>query len=221
MSSSLDGMSPPPSRPASLVLLMDVIEHIENDTGFLNGLRARPSTSTATRASHHRPRVSVAVQLARQLSGTLSPVFKWIASAADRALRASGSSTSATFSAACCPSGFSRSSRSVSSDSSPTSHTSGIVTWTGGDAAATLFSGALLFSTRACRWQSQGADCGCQGCRTTPYASSLPDRSLLQRGAAASARHVPGVPSLRVRHASLCLVDDGSSDGTLKARSRP
>src|SRR5262245_34335058 len=49
MSSSLDGMAPPPSRPASLVLLMDVIEHIEDDTGFLTGLHGRPYIGPDTR----------------------------------------------------------------------------------------------------------------------------------------------------------------------------
>lgn len=49
MSSSLDGIAPPPSKPASLVLLMDVIEHIEDDTGFLTGLGARPYIDRETR----------------------------------------------------------------------------------------------------------------------------------------------------------------------------
>lgn len=40
--SSLDLVAPAPEKPVSLVLLMDVIEHIEDDSAFLAGLRERP-----------------------------------------------------------------------------------------------------------------------------------------------------------------------------------
>jgi SAM-dependent methyltransferase len=40
---------PPLDRPAALILLMDVIEHIEDDHGFLVGLRARPLVGAQTR----------------------------------------------------------------------------------------------------------------------------------------------------------------------------
>lgn len=40
--SSLDAVAPAPEKPASLVLLMDVIEHIKDDRAFLSGLRERP-----------------------------------------------------------------------------------------------------------------------------------------------------------------------------------
>jgi hypothetical protein len=46
---SLDAIAPLPGRPASLVLLMDVIEHIEDDEGFLAGLRARPYITSDTK----------------------------------------------------------------------------------------------------------------------------------------------------------------------------
>ena len=46
---SLDAIVPPPDRPVSLVLLMDVIEHIEDDEGFLAGLRARPYVNAGTK----------------------------------------------------------------------------------------------------------------------------------------------------------------------------
>lgn len=47
--SSLDAMSPMPSKPVALVLLMDVLEHIEDDSGFLAGLLARPYIGPQTR----------------------------------------------------------------------------------------------------------------------------------------------------------------------------
>ena len=39
---SLDDITDRPARPAALVLLMDVIEHIEDDAAFLRGLAAHP-----------------------------------------------------------------------------------------------------------------------------------------------------------------------------------
>jgi hypothetical protein len=39
---SLESIAPPPRQPASLVLLMDVLEHIDDDRGFLTALRAKP-----------------------------------------------------------------------------------------------------------------------------------------------------------------------------------
>ncbi len=49
----------PLTRPAALVLLMDVIEHIEDDRGFLKSLRSRPMVGHHTRlfvtVPDHRP----------------------------------------------------------------------------------------------------------------------------------------------------------------------
>jgi hypothetical protein len=46
--SSLDAIAPPIERPVSLILLMDVIEHIENAPAFLAGLRSRPYVGPET-----------------------------------------------------------------------------------------------------------------------------------------------------------------------------
>ena len=46
---SLDAIAPPPDRAASLILLMDVIEHIEHDRQFLTDLRTRPFVDRDTR----------------------------------------------------------------------------------------------------------------------------------------------------------------------------
>lgn len=46
---SLDAIAPPLEKPASLVLLMDVIEHIEDDTAFLAGLLGRPDIDRHTK----------------------------------------------------------------------------------------------------------------------------------------------------------------------------
>jgi hypothetical protein len=46
---SLDAISPPPGRPASLVLLMDFIEHIADDVGFLRNVVSRPYIHAETR----------------------------------------------------------------------------------------------------------------------------------------------------------------------------
>ena len=49
LSASLDAIAPPLEKPVSLVLLMDVIEHIEDDTGFLAGLLDRPAVGLRTK----------------------------------------------------------------------------------------------------------------------------------------------------------------------------
>lgn len=41
LTASLDALSPRPSRPAALVLLMDVIEHVEEDVAFVQNLLGR------------------------------------------------------------------------------------------------------------------------------------------------------------------------------------
>jgi hypothetical protein len=46
---SLDAIEPPLEKPVSLVLLMDVIEHIEDDTGFLTRLLDRPDVGLHTK----------------------------------------------------------------------------------------------------------------------------------------------------------------------------
>ena len=45
---SLEAIAPPLDEPASLILLMDVIEHIEHDRAFLTGLRSRPYVGSRT-----------------------------------------------------------------------------------------------------------------------------------------------------------------------------
>jgi Methyltransferase domain len=47
--SSLEAITPPPSGPVSLVLLMDVLEHIDDDRGFLAALRGRSYIGPETR----------------------------------------------------------------------------------------------------------------------------------------------------------------------------
>jgi hypothetical protein len=46
---SLDAIAPPLEKPASLVLLMDVMEHIEDDTGFLAALLDRADVGLHTK----------------------------------------------------------------------------------------------------------------------------------------------------------------------------
>src|ERR1700732_2742611 len=46
---SLDAIAPPLEKPVSLVLLMDVIEHIEDDTAFLTELLDRPYVGLRTK----------------------------------------------------------------------------------------------------------------------------------------------------------------------------
>jgi hypothetical protein len=46
---SLDAIAPPLEKPVSLVLLMDVMEHIEDDTRFLAGLVDRPDVGLHTK----------------------------------------------------------------------------------------------------------------------------------------------------------------------------
>jgi trans-aconitate methyltransferase len=49
VSSSIDALAPSLDRPVSLVLLMDVLEHIADDRGFLSTLLAHPAISAETR----------------------------------------------------------------------------------------------------------------------------------------------------------------------------
>jgi hypothetical protein len=46
---SLEAIVPPLDRPASLILLMDVIEHIEHAGAFLADLRVRPYVGPGNR----------------------------------------------------------------------------------------------------------------------------------------------------------------------------
>lgn len=46
---SLEAIAPPILRPASLILLMDVIEHVEHDRRFLADLRSRPYIDLRTK----------------------------------------------------------------------------------------------------------------------------------------------------------------------------
>jgi hypothetical protein len=46
---SLDAIAPPLEKPVALVLLMDVLEHIEDDTGFLAALLNRPAVGLHTK----------------------------------------------------------------------------------------------------------------------------------------------------------------------------
>ncbi len=46
---SLDAIAPVPEKPASLVLLMDVIEHIKDDGAFLSGLRGQSYVGPETK----------------------------------------------------------------------------------------------------------------------------------------------------------------------------
>jgi hypothetical protein len=46
---SLDAIAPPIERQASLILLMDVIEHVEDEIAFVRELRGRPSVGADTR----------------------------------------------------------------------------------------------------------------------------------------------------------------------------
>ena len=147
MASSLDGMSPPPSRPASLVLLMDVIEHIEDDTGFLNGLRARPYIDGSTR-------LLITVPAYQSLFSSHDTFLGHYRRYSNQSLRAlierSGFKVLdiGYFFGSLLPIRILQVVKERLLGLKPDQPMSGIVTWTGGSAAATLFSGALLLDAR-------------------------------------------------------------------------
>jgi hypothetical protein len=147
MSSSLDGMSPPPSRPASLVLLMDVIEHIEDDTGFLNGLRARPYIDGNTRLLITVPAYQ---SLFSSHDSFLGHYRRYSNGSLRRLIERSGFKVLdiGYFFGSLLPVRILQVIKERLFGLKPDQPTSGIVTWTGGDAAATLFSGALLLDAR-------------------------------------------------------------------------
>lgn len=147
MSSSLDGMAPPPSKPASLILLMDVIEHIEDDEGFLKGLRARPYVDQNTR-------LLITV-----------PVYQSLFSAHDRFLghyrRYSNDSLRRVvertgykvldigyFFGILLPVRVLQVIKERMFGVKAAEETSGLVTWTGGKSAAAIFSSALVLDAR-------------------------------------------------------------------------
>jgi len=147
MSSSLDGMSPPPSRPASLVLLMDVIEHIEDDTGFLNGLSARPYVDDNTRLLITVPAYQ---SLFSSHDSFLGHYRRYSNGSLRRLIERSGFKVLdiGYFFGSLLPVRILQVIKERLFGLKPDQPTSGIVTWTGGDAAATLFSGALLLDAR-------------------------------------------------------------------------
>lgn len=148
MASSLDALSPPPSKPASLVLLMDVIEHIEDDTGFLHGLRVRPYLAANTRLLITVP----AYQSLFSSHDSFLGHYRRYSNASLRTLiERSGFKVVdiGYFFGSLLPVRILQVIKERLFGLKPSQPTSGIVTWTGGNAAAGLLSSALLLDARA------------------------------------------------------------------------
>ena len=147
MSSSLDAMSPPPSKPASLVLLMDVIEHIGDDTGFLNGLRARPYVDANTRLLITVPAYQ---SLFSSHDSFLGHYRRYSNASLRHLIERSGFRVVdiGYFFGSLLPFRILQVIKERLFGLKPDQPTSGIVTWTGGNATATLLSGALLLDAR-------------------------------------------------------------------------
>jgi hypothetical protein len=147
MSSSLDGLVPPPSKPASLLLLMDVIEHVEDDNGFLKGLRARPYLDGETR-------LLITVPAYQSLFSSHDTFLGHYRRYSNRSLRRlverSGFKVLdiGYFFASLLPVRVLQVFKERLLGLKPDRPTSGLVTWTGGKAAAALFSGALVLDGR-------------------------------------------------------------------------
>jgi Methyltransferase domain len=147
MSSSLDGMAPPPPKPASLVLLMDVIEHIEDDTGFLSGLRARPYIDQETRLLITVP----AFQSLFSSHDTFLGHYRRYSNGSLRHLvERSGFKVLdiGYFFGSLLPVRVAQVIKERVFGLKPDQPTSGIVTWTGGKASAAIFSGTLVADAR-------------------------------------------------------------------------
>jgi len=147
MSSSLDSMAPPPSKPASLVLLMDVIEHIEDDTGFLTGLRARPYIDRQTR-------LLITVPAYQSLFSSHDTFLGHYRRYSNRSLRRLIERSGYTvlgigyFFGSLLPVRVLQVIRERVFGMKPDQPTSGLVTWTGGQTAAAFLRGALVLDAR-------------------------------------------------------------------------
>lgn len=147
MSSSLDGIAPPPSRPASLVLLMDVIEHIEDDTGFLNGLRARAFVDRETRLLITVPAYQ---SLFSSHDTFLGHYRRYSNGSLRRLIERSGFRVLdiGYFFGSLLPVRVLQVIKERLFGLKPDQPTSGLVTWTGGKASAALFSSALILDAQ-------------------------------------------------------------------------
>jgi 2-polyprenyl-3-methyl-5-hydroxy-6-metoxy-1,4-benzoquinol methylase len=146
---SLDDIHPPP-RHVRLMLLMDVIEHIDDDVSFLRGLLQRPSVDPGTIVLITVP----AYQSLFCSHDTFLGHYRRYSNASLRAAaRAAGLYVveTGTFFASLLPVRFAQVARErllgVRSD-----RTTGLVTWTGSAAKSALLKEALLADARTSMW---------------------------------------------------------------------
>jgi trans-aconitate methyltransferase len=147
---SLDAIAPLPDRPASLVLLMDVIEHIEDDEGFLKALRARPYVGPGTK-------LLITVPAYQSLFCSHDAFLGHYRRYSNRTLREhverSGFSVLdiGYFFTSLLPLRLLQVVKERALGLKPERNTSGLVTWTGGAGAAALLHAVLVSDARFSR----------------------------------------------------------------------
>jgi hypothetical protein len=154
--SSLEGVTPAPEKCISLVLLMDVIEHIEDDRGFLTALAARPDIGPATR-------FLIIVPAYQSLYCSHDAFLGHFRRYSPRRLRSLLADTPLTpiaagsFFSSLVPLRFLQVIKERVLGLKPAREASGLVTWKGSPATSAILGRALLLDTRVSLWvQSLG-----------------------------------------------------------------
>jgi hypothetical protein len=131
----------------SLVLLMDVIEHIEDDTGFLTGLRARPYLDRETRLLITVPAFQ---SLFSSHDTFLGHYRRYSTASLRRLIERSGFKVLdiVYFFGSLLPVRVLQVVKERVFKLKPEQPTSGLVTWTGGRTTAAFLSGALALDAR-------------------------------------------------------------------------
>ncbi len=148
---SLDQVMPPPEKPVSLVLLMDVIEHVEDDRGFLSALRAKPYIGPETR-------FLITVPAFQTLFCSHDAFLGHYRRYSRRILRSLLDDTGLTaieigyFFASLLPLRVLQVVKERIFRITPEHGSTGIVTWTGGAAKAAVLHDALVLDARVSMW---------------------------------------------------------------------
>jgi hypothetical protein len=148
---SLDRMTPQPEKPVSLVLLMDVIEHIADDRAFLAALCARPDIGPETR-------FLITVPAFQSLFCSHDVFLGHHRRYSNRRLHTllddTGLKTTAIgyFFASLLPLRVLQVVKERVLGVKPEQASSGLVTWSGGQAKAAILRDALVFDARVSLW---------------------------------------------------------------------
>lgn len=144
---SLDAIAPPILRPASLILLMDVIEHVEDDRTFLAGLRGWPYIDRHTKFLITVPAYQ---SLFCSHDVFLGHYRRYSSRALRRLLESSGYRVLEIgyFFASLVPIRLLQAAKERVIGRKPDHDTSGLVTWSGSERMAALMRALLVYDAR-------------------------------------------------------------------------